>query len=129
VTSRSRESRLSHTAQPVLDQPAEGVRLRVVADAPHRHLETLAREVEAIPPLRARIVQTNRTGPAFLRATNPAAGHLSEDIGCRIEQVSGEHWYFWSWSDGHSDTIGPVDEPADVARAIARVLTPEPGRV
>jgi hypothetical protein len=82
-------------------------------------LEALGEAVNGLPPLQAKIMQGSRSGPAVLHVVNPDAAHMTEDIGCE-PQDSGEFWFTWSWGN----TLGPADDPAGVAAAILRVLTP-----
>jgi hypothetical protein len=122
--------RLRRDRQTAPGHPAESGRPRTTDDAQRDHLETLAHAVEAITPLQARLFGPTAHGPMLLRAVNPGAGHLTETIGCHIEQVSGQYWYFWHWTNGQrDDTIGPADDPHGTAQTIAHVLRPDTGHV
>jgi hypothetical protein len=103
-----------------VDHPAEGDQPLVADQAQRAHLEALARAVEAITPLRARLIEPTPHRPMALRVVNPGAGYLAETIGCQIT-ASGQTWFTWSWAEH----IGGPDHLAQVAAAIARVLRPE----
>jgi hypothetical protein len=102
------------------DAPTERERPAAAEARRRDFLEALGREINALPPLRSRIIRGSRMDPMVLHVVNPDAPHMIEDIGCEPIE-GGEFWFTWSW--GH--TLGPADDPAGVAASIRRVLCPQ----
>ncbi|MCW2898882.1 MAG: hypothetical protein JWO67_1147 [Streptosporangiaceae bacterium] len=99
---------------------SESVAINAPRDHRREHLERLAEAIEATTSLHPRMVAAHSSGigATSLYVVNPAARHLSENVGCDL--LDGEWWFTWALST--KGTLGPACDVDGAVRIIDRVL-------